>query len=70
MTLEINAAITEERRCNQAAEMLIAVGFGTALINSSGQLSGGQRQRASIAKALVGQPKIVLVDEEVDSFNG
>lgn len=63
MTLEMYCNMTERERLDRAAELLQAVGLGDRLNYKPNQLSSGQRQRVSIARALVGQPKIILADE-------
>ena len=69
MTLEMQNSMTEQQRLQRAAEMLRAVGLGERLNYLPDQLSAGQRQRVSIARALVGQPKIVLADEPTASLD-
>jgi NitT/TauT family transport system ATP-binding protein len=46
-----------------AALALARVGLGDAMIRSPAQLSGGMAMRASIARALVADPKLLLLDE-------
>ncbi|HXD27280.1 MAG TPA: ABC transporter ATP-binding protein [Arthrobacter sp.] len=48
---------------SKAGELLDLVGLGADAGKRPHQLSGGQRQRVNIARALMGEPKALLVDE-------
>ena len=65
----VYAGLPAGERHGRAAAALERVGLSKKLHNKPSQLSGGQQQRVSIARALAGDPAVILADEPTGALD-
>lgn len=65
----VYAGVSKSERKERAINALARVGLENKLNNLPSQLSGGQQQRVSIARALAGNPSVILADEPTGALD-
>ena len=63
------AGETRDQHAGDVEEMLRWVGLGARMQARPPELSGGEKQRLAIARAVIGQPGLILADEPTGSVD-
>lgn len=66
---KIKGKLRKEDAANRARELLVQVGLGAAINKMPDELSGGMRQRVALARTLIQDKPVVLMDEPFSALD-
>ncbi|KJV35791.1 ABC transporter ATP-binding protein [Luteibacter yeojuensis] len=69
LPLAFRKGIGRRERDERVAAALASVGMSHRMRHFPGQLSGGQQQRVAVARAIVGEPAVILADEPTGNLD-